>query len=87
MKPKYQVGDQVLIKSKYDPGKTEGDYAANFNSNMLSQYGGTLQIIEQVYYSNRGNYYYFYLKDCIWIWSEDMFDPITNELWYLNLVI
>lgn len=80
MNPKYQVGDQVLIKSKYDPGKTESDYAAYLNSNMLSQYGGTIQTIEQVNYNSNKNYYYFYLKNCMWVWSEDMFDPITDEL-------
>lgn len=80
MKCKYKVGDQVVIKYKYDPGKTESSYKAHFNLSMLSRYGGTIQIIEAVHYNSRGNYYYFYLKNCLWIWSEDMFDPITAEL-------
>lgn len=80
MKPKYKVGDQVLIKSKYDPGKTEGYYKAYFNSDMLSEYGGTIQTIENIFYNSIQDYYYYDFKNCEWVWSEDMFDPITDEL-------
>ena len=80
MKPKYKVGDQVLIKSKYDPGKTECNYKAYFNSDMLSEYGGTIQTIESILYNSIQDYYYFDLENCSYIWSEDMFNPITDEL-------
>lgn len=80
MKPKYKVGDQVLIKSKYDPGKTERDYKAGFTQFMLNVYGGTIQTIDTIEYRNTGGYYRYILKDIIFFWSEDMFDPITDEL-------
>lgn len=80
MKSKYKVGDQVLIKSKYDPGKTGCDYKAYFNSDMLSEYGGTIQTIESICYHSIQDYYYFDLKNCSYVWTEDMFDHITDEL-------
>lgn len=81
MKPKYKVGDQVLIKSKYDPGKSSDDYIFGFTKNMLEKYGGTMQTISNIRY----NYYtYCFMYEFVdifeYAWSEEMFNPLTDEL-------
>lgn len=80
MKPKYKIGDQVLIKSKYDPGKRCWDYPCGFTSLMLSNYGGKLSRIIKVQFDYFYNIFVYILEDNYWNWSEDMFDPITDEL-------
>lgn len=40
-----EVGDKVLIKSKYDPGCNDESYNACFTDYMLEQFGGKIAII------------------------------------------
>lgn len=39
MESLYKIGDNVLIKEKYDPGCKDLDYSYCFAENMLTEYG------------------------------------------------
>lgn len=46
--PLYNVGDEVLVKSKYDPGCSSEDYGVLFTNDMLKRYGGRTVTISSV---------------------------------------
>lgn len=84
MKSKYKIGDKVLIKSKYDPGKDANNYYLHFTSSMLHLYGGkvfeicNIQKVNQkafnkkVHLPNDG--FVYTLKDNFSAWDSSMFE-------------
>lgn len=80
MEPKYQVGDCVCIKKSYDPGKNAIDYPYSFLPEMLRDYGGKIIKIVNIKMDYYNQYYIYRLENNNFYWTEDMFDPITDEL-------
>ena len=84
MESLYKVGDEVLIKSVYDPGCTEESYRFGFVAEMLNRYGGKVYKIifvrksaipkdfdipdDGYIYGLDGNAIRFY-------WASSMFEP------------
>lgn len=82
--PLYNVGDKVIIKSKYDPGCCDGDYGLFFTDTMLKKYGGRTVIIssvrpmDQEYIGKRKLYTEPYIYNIVedsgyWNWDASMF--------------
>ena len=80
MESKYQIGDCVCIKKSYDPGKNNKDYHCGFLPEMLRYYGGKIIKIVNIKMDYFNQYYIYRLENSNFYWSEDMFDPITDEL-------
>lgn len=75
---KYKVGDYVKIKSAYDPGKSSRDYPFIFTEYMLETFGGSVFRITNI--KHIGIFTKYILEGNSFIWSEPMFDPVTDEL-------
>ena len=93
MKSKYNVGDIVTIKDKYDNNCTGEDYPCFFMPIMLDIFCGKKMEIKSVHKTNFRNKsklytedYYYILKDdkYEWCWTDPMFQEC--ELWYISLV-
>ena len=80
MESKYQVGDCVCIKKSYDPGKNYQSYHCGFLPDMLRDYGGKIIKIVNIEMDYFNQYYIYRLEGNNFYWSEDMFNPITDEL-------
>ena len=87
MAAKYKVGDKVVIKSKYDEGKTNYDYIWGFTQGMLNEWGGKTMTVQEVSGPRYGDgswqrdrvpddgyNYYLDEDDKEWIWSSSMFE-------------
>lgn len=82
MEPLYNVGDTVLIKSKYDPGKNCYDYRFSFVDEMLDNFGGNFctickkKLVRKVDAEIIPDDGYLYtLKGNDWNWASSMFEP------------
>jgi hypothetical protein len=53
MESLYKIGDNVLIKKKYDPGCKGLDYSYYFAENMLTEYGGRVCTISKAKYRHK----------------------------------
>lgn len=93
MKSKYNVGDIVTIKEKYDDNCVDEDYPCLFTNTMLDIFGGKKMEIKSVHNINFNiksklytEDYYYILKDDEdeWWWTDPMFQEC--ELWYISLV-
>ena len=82
MKSKYNVGDIVTIKEKYDNNCIDEDYPCVFTNTMLNTFGGKKMEIKSVHRTNfrdKSKLYtedfYYILKDdnCSWFWTDPMF--------------
>lgn len=89
--PLYNVGDRVIIKSKYDPGCSDGDYGLFFTERMLREYGGQTVTISSVrpmnreYIGKRKLYTEPYIYDIVedsgyWNWDASMFSGKAVEI-------
>lgn len=89
--PLYNVGDRVIIKSKYDPGCSDGDYGLFFTKDMLKKYGGQTVTISSVrpmnreYIGKRKLYTEPYIYDILedfgyWNWDASMFSGKAVEI-------
>lgn len=89
--PLYNVGDRVIIKSKYDPGCSDGDYGLFFTKDMLKKYGGQTVTISSVrpmnreYIGKRKLYTEPYIYDILedfgyWNWDASMFSDKAVEI-------
>lgn len=72
MKPKYKVGDRVVIAHRI-PGK---EYSINFLDSM-AELGGTISAVEQV--ETEGRYNSYALTTVGYWWSEDMLEPFDPD--------
>ena len=77
----YKVGDEVLVKSKWDDNCTYYDYPFSFTEGMLHIYGGTICKIKEVftapYFRDRKLYeesYGYVLDNNSFNWSSAMFE-------------
>lgn len=93
MKSKYNVGDIVTIKEKYDNNCTDEDYPCVFTHVMLDVFRGKKMEIKSVHkmiFNKKPKLYtedyYYILKDDEnkWWWTDSMFQEC--ELWYISLV-
>lgn len=85
MEQLYKVGDNVLIKDKYDPGCDEYSYTYCFTNDMRMEYGGKVCTISAVQYEpnlrnvNRipddDHLYYLEEDGGSWSWASSMFEP------------
>lgn len=84
MDPLYKVGDEVLIKSAYDPGCTALNYRFNFLKDMLYRFGGKVCTISKVEKQRErwpngvsdDNYLYLLKEDNeAFYWASSMFEP------------
>ena len=83
MESLYKIGDNVLIKEKYDPGCKGLDYSYYFAENMLTEYGGRVCTISKAKYRHKmqngrlpdDGYLYSIEEDggC-WSWASSMFE-------------
>lgn len=84
MESLYKIGDNVLIKEKYDPECNGFNYSYYFSERMLTEYGGKVCTISEVeYYGNiqfgklpDDGYLYSIEEDggrCSW--ASSMFEP------------
>lgn len=90
MKSKYNVGDIVFLKKKYDPGCNASDYPHTFAEPML-RLPRKIATIERVVpmisdeialHSQRKMYtepFKYYLKEVSWTWVDAMFEDISEE--------
>ena len=79
MEPLYEIGDLVLIKSKYDPGKNTYDYPCVFTNEMITECGGKLLKVNNVKFNHAVHDYIYRLEGNYWSWVESMFDDISKE--------
>lgn len=90
MKSKYNVGDIVFLKKKYDPGCNESDYPHSFVGPMLRvpKKIATIKHVvpmipdEIAHQSQRKMYtepFKYYLKEVSWTWTDAMFEDISEE--------
>lgn len=84
MESLYKIGDNVLIKEKYDPGCKDLDYSYWFAENMLTEYGGRVCTISKAKYWYKmqdgrlpdDGYLYSIEEDGgYWSWASSMFEP------------
>lgn len=82
MKSKYNVGDIVTIKEKYDDNCVDEDYPCIFTRTMLHVFRGKTMEIKSVHKINFNNKaklytedYYYTLKNDKneWLWTDPMF--------------
>lgn len=82
MKNKYEVGDIVTIKEKYDNNCIDEDYPCIFTNTMLNIFRGKKMVIKSVHEINFDRKpklytedYYYKLKDDEdgWWWTDPMF--------------
>ena len=82
MKSKYNVGDIVTIKEKYDNNCIDEDYPCVFTNTMLNIFGGKKMEIKSVHEINfkekpklyTEDYYYMLKGDAGgWFWTDSMF--------------
>lgn len=81
MKSIYKVGDEVLIKSKWDDNYNGYDYPFTFTEEMLHIHGGKICKIKEVfpsrYFKERKCYeesYGYFLDGSMFRWSSAMFE-------------
>lgn len=90
MKSKYNVGDIVFLKKKYDPGCNQFDYPHSFTAIMLRlpQRIATIKYVipmtndEISHQSHRKMYtepFKYYLAEVSWTWADTMFEDISIE--------
>lgn len=88
--PLYNVGDKVIIKSKYDTGCCDSDYPLFFATEMLENYGGKTVTISSVHRLTNTHilsaklckepYYYHIKEDSNWMWDASMFSGKAVEI-------
>lgn len=83
MESLYKIGNNVLIKEKYDPGCKGLDYSCYFAENMLTEYGGRVCTISKAKYRHKmqddrlpdDGYLYSIEEDGgRWSWASSMFE-------------
>lgn len=91
MKSKYNIGDIIFLKKKYDPGCNEMDYPHGFANKMLKLPERTATIAyvirmeaEEIAYQSQKKMYTepfkYYLAEVNWVWVDAMFEDISIEL-------
>lgn len=84
MKSLYNIGDTVIVKSRYDEGCSQSSYRFVFLPNMIEYYGGKSLTILGVSYRGKNfnnqvedDGYCYTLKEdeCNHWWSSSMFEP------------
>lgn len=79
MEPLYEIGDLVLIKSKYDPDKNSWDYLCGFTNEMITNYEDKLLKVKNVKFNHIVNDYIYTLEGNYWSWTKDMFQDVSKE--------